>query len=290
MFIDLHCHSNRSDGTDTPRVVAERAAARGVRLFCLTDHDTWAGFEDTTSLGPEVEVVRGMELSCVAGGGGATGGRTVHLLCYGMAPGPALDRVADTVAGLQARRRSRIEEICARLARWNIHLEPDAVWRRAAGAIPGRPHVAMALVDAKVVRTVREAFDRFLRDGGPATVPAPRLEVTDALALVRPAGARVALAHPHQVGAPSVIGGLLRAWREQGLEGIEAVYGAYRSSERASWMAVADELGLVVTAGSDYHGVSVVPEVAAPGIELPAPRVARLLGWLNASAMLHRLV
>jgi len=275
MRIELHCHSHRSDGTDPPRVVADRAASSGVVIFCLTDHDTFVGYPDTLETAGSMHVLRGMELSC------AERGRTVHLLAYGLAEGPGLDELGRILERLRTARRTRVAEICARFARWNIHLSPEAILQKAAGATPGRPHVAAALVEAGVVRSVREAFDRFLKDGGPADVPAERLTVEDGVAAARAAGGRVSLAHPHTVGAPEKVAALLARARPLGLEGIEACYGLYSRRQQKPWLEMAAALGLVVTGGSDYHGVAVLPEVPAPGLDLPAPHSDRLRAWLE---------
>jgi predicted metal-dependent phosphoesterase TrpH len=277
VLIDLHCHSLCSDGTDPPRFVAERAAAGQVRLFCLTDHDTLAGHPETLDLSGAMQVLRGMELSC------GERGRAVHLLLLGIEDGPGLDRLQEQIAVLQARRRERIAEICARFLRWDIHLDPEVILAEARGATPGRPHVAAALVKAKVVRTVREAFDRFLKDGGPADVPGPRLTVEEGAALGRAAGAKVSLAHPHTLGHPEVVRALLERTREAGLEGIEAYYGPYASREKAAWLELGQKLDLVITAGSDYHGKN-TPEIGTPGVELPEALAARLLPWLGVTA------
>jgi predicted metal-dependent phosphoesterase TrpH len=277
VLIDLHCHSHCSDGTDPPRFVAERAAAGRVRLFCLTDHDTLAGHPATLGLGPTMQVLRGMELSC------GERGRAVHLLLLGVdADGPGLGRLQQQITILQERRRERIVEICARFLRWDIHLDPAVILAEARGATPGRPHVAAALVKAKVVRTVREAFDRFLKDGGPADVPGPRLTVEEGTALGRAAGAQVSLAHPHTVGHPALVRALLERAREAGLGGIEAFYGPYASREKAAWLELGRELDLVITGGSDYHGKT-TPEIGLPGVELPDALCARLLAWLGVS-------
>jgi 3',5'-nucleoside bisphosphate phosphatase len=272
--VELHCHSLRSDGADPPRVVAERARSFGVELFCLTDHDTWEGHAETLEMSGEMRVLRGTELSC------DDGGRSVHLLVYGLQEGPGLGRLAAEVADLQRRRRERIVEICARLARGEIRLDPQAVLARAHGAA-GRPHVAAALVEAGAVATVREAFDRYLHDGGPADVPGPRLPVLTAVELARGAGGRVALAHPHSLGHLLHVQALLLRAREAGLEAIEAFYGLYASRERDGWLELAAELDLVVTAGSDYHGTAIVPEVTRPGMDLPERHARRLREWLS---------
>jgi predicted metal-dependent phosphoesterase TrpH len=276
VFVDLHCHSHCSDGTDAPAWVAERAAAAKVRLFCLTDHDTLAGHPETVGVSPGMQVLRGMELSC------GERGRPVHLLLLGVEDGPGLGRLAEQITHLQKRRRERIGEICARFVRWDIHLDPAEILAATRGGTPGRPHVAAALVKAGVVRTVREAFDRFLKDGGPADVPSPRLSVEEGTALGREAGAKVSLAHPHTVGHPAVVRALLERAREAGLGGIEAWYGPYGNRDRTMWAELARELGLVITGGSDYHGKS-TPEIPGPGIELPEAVERPLWAWLGLS-------
>jgi predicted metal-dependent phosphoesterase TrpH len=277
VIVELHCHSHCSDGTEPPGEVARKAAGAGVEIFCLTDHDTWAGFADTADTAASaggMRVLRGMELSC------DERGRSIHVLLLGLEEGPGLDRLATEVADLQRRRRERIVEICARFRRWNIELQPEAVFAQAGEGVPGRPHVAAALMKAGVVRTVREAFDRFLRDGGPADVPGPRLPVVRGVELGRQAGARVSLAHPHSAGSPENARPLLERAREAGLGGIEAFYGPYTRQEQAPWIALADAMGLVATAGSDYHGPVMTPDIPRPGSALSADRADRLRTWL----------
>jgi 3',5'-nucleoside bisphosphate phosphatase len=277
VWCELHCHSTCSDGTDPPALVAQRALLAGVSIFCLTDHDTFAGHAATVTAAGEtgaMRVLRGMELSC------GERGRPVHLLLYGVSDGPGRERLEATVATLVERRRTRIAEICARFRKWNIELDPAAILAEAKDATPGRPHVAAALVKAGVVRSMREAFDRFLKDGGPADVPSPRLAVEEGAALGRAAGARVSLAHPHTLGHPSFARALCERAREAGLEGLEAYYGPYGARDRAEWSALAAELDLVITAGSDYHGRN-TPEIPGPGVELPEPHSRRLLEWLG---------
>ena len=223
-----------------------------------------------------MQVLRGMELSC------GERGRPVHLLLLGVEDGPGLPRLQQQIAVLQERRRDRIAEICARFLRWDIHLDPAAIVAETRGGTPGRPHVAAALVKAGVVRSVREAFDRFLRDGGPADVPSPRLTVEEGAELGRGAGAKVSLAHPHTVGHPMVVRALLERARAAGLEGIEAYYGPYASREKSAWLELGRELGLVVTGGSDYHGKT-TPDVAGPGVELPETLRAPLREWLGVN-------
>src|SRR5690606_14033450 len=224
--LELHCHSTCSDGSLPPERVAALAAARGVELFCLTDHDTMAGHPATVSpLAGGCRVLLGMELSC------REYDRTVHLLLYGLAPGDGLEALQRRIDRIGVDRRDRIHRICERLAKLGVVLDPAEILVGAEGRTPGRPDVARALVAAKVCTSPREAFDRFLKDGGPADAPIERLPVSEALGLARAAGGRVSLAHPHTLGGYALVRDMVRRFRRQGLEGIEALYGRYGVAE-----------------------------------------------------------
>ncbi len=272
MRVEMHCHSTASDGADAPAEVGRQAAAGGLALFCLTDHDTCAGWEDAAAaFGSGGAALRGVEVSA------ADGGRTVHLLVYDTARGRGWAALGEQLVDQASARRGRMREMLARLAGRGIAVAWADVEAEAGGAVLGRPHLARALVRAGHVSSVSEAFDRWLADGGAADVPLGRFAVADVLALARAAGARVSLAHPHTYG-PVRAADVLRRYREAGLDGLEAWYGAYSPREREDWLGLAREMGSVVTAGSDYHGL---PEVPGVGVELPEPHAARLLAWLG---------
>jgi predicted metal-dependent phosphoesterase TrpH len=273
--LELHCHSTCSDGSLPPERVAALAAARNVALFCLTDHDTLAGHPVTASiLGGRCVVLRGMELSC------REYDRTVHLLVYGLQPGPGLEVLQARLDHIAEDRRDRIQRICARLAKLGVELDPAPILAAAEGRVAGRPDVARALVAARVCTSPREAFDRFLKDGGPADAPIERLGVDDALALALAAGGRVSLAHPHTLGHHALVRDLFLRFRAEGLEGIEAFYGRYARVESQTWLRLAKELDLVPTGGSDFHG-DMIPDVPHPGIEFPPAHEQQLLAWLG---------
>jgi 3',5'-nucleoside bisphosphate phosphatase len=275
--VELHCHSTHSDGSHAATEVARMAARAGVELFCLTDHDTWAGYEETRGVleGDGVTVLRGMELSC------REFNRTVHVLLYGICDGPGREALERRLERVHDDRRSRIARICARLHELGVHIDTDAVLAGAEGRIPGRPDVARALVMAGVCNSPRDAFNRFLRDGGPADVPIERLSVAEGVALGRAAGARMSLAHPHTLGGFHLVRALFVRLKAQGLEGIEAYYGKYAAAETIAWLRLANELELVATGGSDFHG-DMSPGVSRPVIELPPARAAALREWLAA--------
>jgi predicted metal-dependent phosphoesterase TrpH len=252
------------------------AAAQGAEVFCLTDHDSVAGYAATRAALPGCTVLRAAELSC------SDEGRLLHVLLYGISDGEALARLEGQLEGLMSQRRQRIRRICGRLRALGVKLDAEAILRKTDGRVPGRPDVARALVEAGVVSSLKEAFSRLLRDGGPADVPSPKLPLADALALGRGAGARMALAHPHTCGELAVVRDLLVRMRGEGLSGLEAFYGGYGAAEREPWLGLARELDLVVTGGSDYHG-ELLPNVSRPVIDLPEPYASRALEWLGVA-------
>jgi 3',5'-nucleoside bisphosphate phosphatase len=281
MRLELHCHSTHSDGSCGAAEVATRAGKQGVELFCLTDHDTFAGYEETRAALPGVTVLRGVELSC------KHEGRTIHLLIYGVQDGPGADVLERRLLGVQDDRRGRLRAIIERLAELGVHLDGEQILRETAGRTPGRPDVARALVAAKAVRSMREAFDRYLHDNGPADVAFARISLGEGLELGRACGARMSLAHPHTLRSAALVAELYRKHRVDGLEGIEALYGRYAHAEREVWLRMARQMELIVTGGSDFHG-DAMPEVLQPGIELHEPHASRLRDWLGISTVTAR--
>lgn len=275
MKLELHCHSICSDGSFPPEDVARRAGEYGARVFCLTDHDTFAGYGATVSAldGSPTTVLRGMELSC------KEGSKTVHLLLYGLREGPGLDALQERVNELIVVRTERLRQICARLETLGVSLDAEKVLRSTHG-VPGRPAVAGALVEAGVCSSRREAFDRFLKDGGPADVQIDRITLEHGLALGLGAGGRASIAHPHTFGRYGLAREICKRHRDHGLEGLEAFYGRYGRAQTEGWLRLADELDMVATGGSDFHG-EMSPGISRPGIDMPEERAERLLGWLN---------
>lgn len=269
--IDLHCHSTCSDGSEPPAAVAERARQRGVELFCLTDHDSFDGFEATRAACPVV--LRGLELSC------HEDGRTVHLLVYDAARDDARwTTLGAQLANARRARRERLRAMAARLVELGAPVDVEPILAGAGARTVGRPDLAHALVASGHVSSFGEAFARYLGDGAPAYLPMERLTVGEALALGRAAGARIALAHPHTLGDYAAV--LCQRYRRAGLDGLECFYGPYTPRQRRRWLSLAERYGLVVTGGSDFHGTP-TPQIAEPGIDLPERHAARLRAWLG---------
>ncbi len=271
MRIDLHCHSTHSDGTLPAAEVAERAKRRGVQVFCLSDHDSCAGYEATREVFPDA--IRGVELSCTEEG------KTVHILLYGL-PNSDWTVIDAALTRQRAVRRERVHIIAERLAAHGAVFDAEAVLARHKGTV-GRPHVAAELVRTGVVSSRDEAFSRFLKDGGPGDVKVSRLSVADGLDLATAAGARASLAHPHLQG--NRVEALIERHRPAGLSGLEVHYAIYPTKKRKTWAALAKRHKMVGTAGSDFHGEGVT-SVSQLGVDVPEDDAARLLDWLEISS------
>lgn len=272
MRFELHCHSTCSDGTESPERVAARAAERDVDVFALTDHDTCAGTPAARI--PHGVNLRAVEISCDE----PATGRTIHVLAYDRG-GAGWGELEAKLADLRTARRNRMRMMGARLIQRGIKVDVEPMISEAerSGRTLGRPDLARLMVKAGAVTSVKEAFTRHLHDGGPVDVPHNALSLPNALALGRSAYAAMSLAHPHLYDELGIA--LLKKHCGEGLEGVEAYYGAYHANERQRWIGIADELGLVCTGGSDWHG----PEDphAQPGVDIPEERAKALTEWLG---------
>ena len=270
MRIDLHTHSTASDGTDTPAELVAHAAAAGLDAVAITDHDTTSGWADALAALPAgLRLVRGAELSCVSPDG--RGGHcTVHLLAYLFDPqAPA---VVAEAARTRADRRKRLAAIADRMAADGLPVDADDLLAGVPhDATPGRPHIAMALVRAGIVSTVDEAFTQYLNDRGRYYVPSSRTPVESSLETIAGAGGVTVLAHAfaHHRGR-TVTADVIKELAALGLGGLEVDHPDHDLEARERLRALADELGLITTGSSDYHGTNKVIEL---GQETTAPEM-----------------
>jgi 3',5'-nucleoside bisphosphate phosphatase len=256
MRIDLHTHSTVSDGTDTPAELVATAAAVGLDVLAITDHDSTGGWAQAAeALPPGLRLVRGAEFSCLSPDG--RGGQcTVHLLGY--LYDPAAEAVVRAHHKSRVERRERLHRIAARMAADGLPVDADTL---LAGLAPdstaGRPHLAMALVRAGVVSTVDEAFVRFLNDRGRYYLPSNRTPVLETLAMIRAAGGVSVLAHAfaHHRG-PTITAGVIAELAAAGLDGLEVDHPNHDQDARNELRGLATELGLLITGSSDYHGTN----------------------------------
>jgi hypothetical protein len=252
--IDLHTHSNASDGTDKPGELVRVAAEAGLDVLAITDHDTTAGWAEAVEAKPDgLRLVRGAELSCVSPDG--RGGRvSVHLLAYLFDPDhPA---VLAEQARLRTERRRRLVKMVARMAEDGYPVDPDTFLDRLPPELPaGRPHLARALVEEGVVGSVNEAFAQLLNDNSRYYLPRADTPVEAAIEMTAAAGGVCVFAHPlargrGRVVEPSIIADLAA----MGLAGVEIDHPDHAEQDRALLRELVGDLGLVVTGSSDYHG------------------------------------
>ncbi|RFU88420.1 PHP domain-containing protein [Streptomyces triticagri] len=249
MRIDLHTHSTASDGTDTPAELVRNAAAAGLDVVALTDHDTTRGHaEAVAALPQELTLVTGAELSCRLGDTG------LHMLAYLFDPDePELARERELV---RDDRVPRARAMTAKLQELGVPVTWEQVARIAGDGSVGRPHIAEALVELGVVGSVSDAFtDQWLADGGRAYVEKHELDPFEAIRLVKAAGGVTVFAHPLAVKRGDVVPETAIAeLAAAGLDGIEADHMDHAPETRARLHGLAADLGLLATGSSDYHG------------------------------------
>ncbi|WP_055532692.1 PHP domain-containing protein [Streptomyces graminilatus] len=249
MRIDLHCHSTASDGTDTPAELVRNAAAAGLDVVALTDHDTTRGYAEAIAALPAgLTLVTGAELSC------RLDGVSMHMLAYLFDPEePALLSERELV---RDDRVPRARAMVVKLQELGVPITWEQVARIAGDGSVGRPHVATALVELGVVPTVNDAFTGdWLADGARAYVPKHETDPFEALRLIKGAGGVAVFAHPaaskRGLTVPeSAIAELAAA----GLDGMEIDHMDHEPATRVRLRGLAAELGLLGTGSSDYHG------------------------------------
>jgi predicted metal-dependent phosphoesterase TrpH len=267
MRIDLHTHSSVSDGTDAPAALVAVARAAGLDVVALTDHDTTGGWEAAEAARPAgLTLVPGMEMSCrwLPPGERPV---SVHLLAYLFDPhhsGLAAER-----ARLRAERLGRAERIVDALAAGGHRVSWQQIVAARDGGVVGRPHIARALVEAGAVDSVDHAFATLLHHSSPFYVAKADTDVLAAIALVRAAGGVPVFAHGLATKRGRVVGDdAVAAMAAAGLLGLEVDHPDHRPDERAHLRGLAEDLDLLVTGSSDYHGDN---KATAIGAELTAP-------------------
>ena len=273
VLADLHSHTNRSDGSHDPSALVEIAAARGVGILAVTDHDTMAGVAEAIAAGNAagVRVIPGIELSIKVPHG------SMHLLGYFNDPAP--DPLSGLIAGFGETRTERARDMVDRLNGMGVAVDWDDVLAGAAGAPLGRPHIAEALVRAGHVSDRKEAFDRFLGDGRPAYVGSDGLGVEEGIQLVIDSGGAAVLAHPETLKLDDAhLDPFVGRLKQVGLAGIEVHRPEHTADQFARFRALARKYTLIASGGSDYHRPSSPHHPGSTGNPaLPIDTVDRLL-------------
>jgi predicted metal-dependent phosphoesterase TrpH len=261
-MIDLHSHTNESDGTCSPAELIAEARRIGVRILGITDHDTFAGYDQAVPYAQDadLELVCGIELST------KLHGQSVHLLGYFLRDdGPNEFRA--WVLEMQASRRERNIRLVARLRQLGFDINLAEAEARGGG-ITGRPHFAQIMLEKGYVANLQEAFDQYLTESAKGYVERREPQFVECVQRIREAGGIASLAHPVRLKGdfPSMIPELCYA----GLNAIEAYHSDHGLAETQLYVALAERHRLLVTGGSDFHGAT------KPDVELGTGRGGRL--------------
>jgi predicted metal-dependent phosphoesterase TrpH len=273
--VDLHAHTNASDGEHSPEELVAIARERHIGVLGIADHDTLAGLERALAAARQagdIQIIPGVEFST------DWEKREIHVLAYLVDHrDPATIALADR---FREGRLGRAQKILAKLSALGVPVEFDKVQAIAGDAAIGRPHVARALVDAGHVAGIQEAFDRYLASDRPAYVEYASASPFQAVEMIRAVGAVPVLAHPWQVAR--IVPDLVKV----GLVGLECYYAEYDDTTRHALVDLAKRYGLLQTGGSDFHGLHRMGHMSALGEVYVPPEVvdnlkrakARMLG------------
>jgi len=276
-IIDLHIHSNASDGSYAPAEVVRYAKEGGLTAIALTDHDTVDGLPEAVAAGEQygVEVIPGVEVSARFPGG------TMHIL--GLAIDYTNGHLDERLAVLKRARAERNPQIVAKLNALGIPITMAQVEAISGGGQVGRPHIARALLQSGYVHSLQEAFDQYLGWRCPAYVGKFRFPQEEAIAMIRDVQGVPVLAHPFtlELGSAFALRNQLVELKGLGLAGIEVFYSEHTPEQEALYLRLARELDLLVTGGADYHGAN-KPEVTLGHMPAQARLTYELLTALKA--------
>ena len=257
-MIDLHTHSQVSDGTDSPSMLINKAMAAGITTLALTDHDTIAGWDEAQrALRPGMDLVLGAEISCQT-----EDGVSVHML--GLLFNPEYAPLMEVLESTRDNRIGRMEKIIARMQAAGIEIQmSDVLAQLSDGATLGRPHLADALIAKGIVRDREEAFSDLLHNNSAHYVSHYSPTPEKVISLIKEAGGVAVIAHPYatlrgKIVKPTSFQSLVEA----GLDGIEVSHRDQSVEERELLMAIVHEYGLIFTGASDYHGEGKLNQLA----------------------------
>lgn len=244
-FVDLHLHTNCSDGTLAPVELLELVRSAELAAFSVTDHDTLDGYRQIKGMltDHDPELVAGIELSV------SNNVYDLHLLAYCF--DPENEKLNQALEQFQTKRNQRGHTMVERLNKLGVNITFEDVARVASGAAIGRPHIARAILDSKAVKSFEEAFTSYIGNNGPAYVPKENFTIEETIKLVHAAGGAVVLAHPAIEETYRYLPMLV----ESGLDGIELAHPSANVSDRDRIKNLARQYNLLMTGGSDFHGL-----------------------------------
>ncbi|MCL5996994.1 MAG: PHP domain-containing protein [Chloroflexi bacterium] len=268
LITELHCHTRASDGLNSPSALVELASLRDVKVLAITDHDTIAGHAEAIGAGRQynVRVIPGIEVSSLSDQG------EVHVLGYGVQPEDESTR--QRILDLRDARDGRAKAIVSKLHALGVPVSYQRVKEIAGDSMVGRPHVARALLEGRWVVTRQQAFDDYLAEGKPAFVPHTGLTPSQAVELIHRARGVAVLAHPGLYAGN--LSRLIEDMLAHGLDGIEVFYPLHSVEQTSQYLALAQRRGLLITGGSDFHGLVGDNEASLGSIHLPEGSIEAL--------------
>jgi len=244
-YVDLHVHTTFSDGMFTPEEVVEKALERGLKAVGITDHDCIGGIQPCidAAKGTSLEIIPGVEITA-----SRDEETELHILGYLFDyTDPELLAILNKI---ENNRVQRIKDMVALLNEQGLDIREEQVFSGSADGTIGRPHLARVLVEEKKVKTLNEAFNRYIGDTKPCYVKHKRIDYRDAIKAIRAAGGVPVLAHPGSNDRDEHIPDYIAA----GLRGIEVFHTKHKDHVSNKYLVMAQKSGLVITGGSDCHG------------------------------------
>ncbi len=266
--VDLHIHSTASDGRHSPQEIVRKAAGLGLEVIALTDHDSVDGIapalEEARKL-DRLQFIPAVEVSTDVPSG------EVHVLGYFI--DYTSEELAAALEKFRSSREGRAQGMVDRLAGLGVHISWERVREIAGTGTVGRPHIAQAMLEKGYIGSIGEAFGRYIARDGPAYVEREKMTPVEAVQLILRSRGVAVMAHPFTVPEPEET---IVEMKAAGMAGIEAYYGHYTGEETGTLIALAKNHGLLVTGGSDYHGLDESKETLIGGVEVPMEAVETL--------------
>jgi predicted metal-dependent phosphoesterase TrpH len=250
-MVDLHMHSTFSDGTFTPTELVERAYKNNVKVMSITDHDNVDGLSEGRKAAEKLGItfIDGIEISA------NFNGKDVHILGYFL----NLEDVEFTkwLKELQDKRYNRILKMIEKLKKIGIDITIEETVEESTGNVVGRPHIAKLIIKKGFATTMDEVFDKYLGDGKVAYIPKIGVDAVEVVKKLKKNGAIVSLAHPHLISYPDdTVINIIDLLKENGLDGLELYYPNIDIFKKNKFMKIAKKRKLIITGGSDFHGLN----------------------------------
>ncbi len=267
--VDLHIHSTASDGRLSPAEVVRKSAKAGLTVIALADHDTVDGIApalEAAKTFPWLRVIPGVEISTDVPKG------EVHVLGYFI--DYTHQELLATLERMRDSRRERAQGMIAKLRNLGLPIKWERVQEIVGSGSVGRPHLAQAMLEKGYIASIKEAFTKYIGWGGLAYVEREKMSPGEAAKLILQANGLPVLAHPLTINDPEAMVIELKA---SGLAGIEAYYDGYTAEEINRLVSLAERHGLIITGGSDYHGLDASTETMIGGAEVPIESAEQLV-------------